>query len=961
MEKHWRPLSFLLFLLLWPAFDAASQFYTAGQGPASIRWKQIETENFRVIYPSDYEEQAAYVADVLEFSYRHASASLGHRPVKVPVILHNQTVISNGFVSWAPRRIEMFSNPPQNNDTHDWLDRLAVHEFRHVVQIDKLNQGLTRVLSTLLGEQGTGIVLGLYFPLWLLEGDAVAVETALTNSGRGRIPAFEQGLRAQIMKKGPYSFDKAVFGSFKDHVPNHYELGYQLVASARTSYGAGIWDKVVDNIARRPHSITPLSSGLRKHAGVNKVEHYEQTFEMLDSAWRTQEQQYAYTPYELVNPSNKSFTSYTQLSFADDTTLIALKTGLDEIPQLVALDLKGNEKRLFYPGFYNSLAFSAGAGKVVWSEVRPDPRWQHRNWSEIHAFDINTGKRERITRNTRFFAPATSPNGQYIAVAEVSPRNEYALVIIDAKTGEEKYRLPTPENKFIMTPSWNKDNRTLVILLQDSEGKSITLADILSGEFETVFHSGHVDMSTPVFKNVNEILFSGAFSGINKIYQLDLRSGKVEQVVVSRFGAAYPASSPNGEKLFWSDYSADGYKVAMRRDVPGNGLSLEKVENHSVKFYETLARQEEAVVSRENIPRRDHEPRKYSRLVNLINVHSWGPFALDVDNMEGNPGASLFSQNALSTSFTSIGYEYDLNDELGKFFLNYSYYGWYPVVDITAETGKRRSYYRTQQDGELIPFLWRENSLKAGLSLPLSFRRYQYFYGINPSMRTGLIGVRSTDDTPDFFQKNDMHTMEYRLVVYRQRRAVAKDLRPRWAQIADINFRHTPFGGGDMGSVFSARITGFFPGLFRHHSIRLSAAFQEHVAGTPEEQTINYRFPNLISYPRGITGRYDDQLLTFSADYALPLFYPDWSLPPILYLRRVSANFFADHAVAEFMVIPEEGDPFNNRERLNTMGVDLTGNMHLFRFFNPLDLGLRTIYRAEDEQIVFQLLFGISF
>jgi len=203
---------------------AIGQFFIWGQAPGSIRWQQINTENFQVIFPEGFEEQGGYVADVLEFAYEHGSRTLGHTPGRVSVILHNQTVVPNGFVSWAPRRIEMFTNPPQNNDSHDWIEQLAIHEFRHVVQIDKMNQGLTRVLSFIFGEQATGAIFGLFMPMWFVEGDAVAVETGLSPSGRGRLPVFEQGLRAQVLERGPFSFDKAFFGSFRDRVPSFYSL-----------------------------------------------------------------------------------------------------------------------------------------------------------------------------------------------------------------------------------------------------------------------------------------------------------------------------------------------------------------------------------------------------------------------------------------------------------------------------------------------------------------------------------------------------------------------------------------------------------------------------------------------------------------------------------------------------------------------------------------------------------------
>src|SRR3546814_3219896 len=57
-----------------------------------------------------------------------------------PILLQNQTVISNGFVTLAPRRAEFYMTPPQNNGPGDWVTRLAVHELRHIAQINQVIQ-----------------------------------------------------------------------------------------------------------------------------------------------------------------------------------------------------------------------------------------------------------------------------------------------------------------------------------------------------------------------------------------------------------------------------------------------------------------------------------------------------------------------------------------------------------------------------------------------------------------------------------------------------------------------------------------------------------------------------------------------------------------------------------------------------------------------------------------------------
>lgn len=938
-----------------------AQYYVRGQDPAGIRWNQINTQNFRLIFPEDYTERAAYIADVLEFGYEGISASLGHQPRRVPVILHNQTVVPNGFVSWAPARIEMFTSPPPGDGVHNWHERLAIHEFRHVVQVDKLNQGFTKTLSILFGQQATGALLGLFVPLWLLEGDAVATETALTYGGRGRQPAFEQGLRAQWLKKEAFNVDKAMLGSYKDHVPNFYELGYQLVASARHSYGPDIWDKVFDNIAQKPYTIFPLAFGLKKHTGYNVKGLYQHTVEMLDSAWTAQKQQHEYTAYRQINDPQPLFTNYRSLAFLNDSTMLAVKTGLEDIPRVITVNLDGHEEMLFTPGFYNSEVFSVGGGLICWSELRYDPRWEHRSWSEIHTFDLQTGKKQRVTRNSRFFSPALSSDGSRIAVAEVTAVDEHALVVVNSLTGEEIMRAATPGNAYLMQPQWHPNGHIIIAVAQDESGKRIVAFDKRNGTFTDLFHSGHTDISRPQYINEKQIVFTGAFSGIDNIYLLEVATGEVFKLVSSRFGATDAVLSPDGQNLVWSDYSVDGYRAVVYKGGLPPLKPLAEVEDHSVGFHKMLASQENMVISESVVPRHEREVKRYRKGLNLFNIHSWGPFTLNIDTREVNPGFSLFSQNALSTSITELGYEYDLNEELGRFFINYSYYGLYPKLDLKAASGLRRAFYTYEnQPDTRHPFLWRENSLDLGISIPLRFHSGHLLYGITPLVRPGITKVARTDDAPGFFRENEVFTMAYRFTAYRQHRRVARDMGPRFAQFVDLSLRHTPFGRADMGSVKTARLILYFPGVIRHHSLRLSAAYQEHDRGTPKENTINYLFPNLINYPRGITGRYDKQTYSFSADYSFPLAYPEWTIPSVLYVKRLSMNLFADYAQATRTVKPNESDPYTVKDDLYSIGADFVSDVHILRSFAPIDLGLRSIYLPVEERLEFRLLFVIA-
>ena len=88
------------------------------------------------------------------------------KPRKISIILQNNTTVDNGFVTLAPKRSEFYATPSQENDGVDWLKKLAVHEYRHVIQFEKFEDGVGKALKLVFGEQGMGALILLTTPLF---------------------------------------------------------------------------------------------------------------------------------------------------------------------------------------------------------------------------------------------------------------------------------------------------------------------------------------------------------------------------------------------------------------------------------------------------------------------------------------------------------------------------------------------------------------------------------------------------------------------------------------------------------------------------------------------------------------------------------------------------------------------------------------------------------------------------
>ncbi len=178
--------------------------------PSTIKWNKIKSDHFKFIYPEGLDSVANRTVNILETNYLPVSNSLGKAPKPIAVILQNQNTVSNGFVSYTPRRSEFFLTPPQDNTllgTYNWLDQLAIHEFRHVVQFEKAFTGFSKILYPLIGNYGMSGLSHVVVPPWFWEGDAVGIETALSTSGRGAIPSFSMLMRSQLSDYNkPFSF-----------------------------------------------------------------------------------------------------------------------------------------------------------------------------------------------------------------------------------------------------------------------------------------------------------------------------------------------------------------------------------------------------------------------------------------------------------------------------------------------------------------------------------------------------------------------------------------------------------------------------------------------------------------------------------------------------------------------------------------------------------------------------------
>ena len=938
-----------------PSF--AQQDFLYGQTPPGLDWRQIQTDRFTVIFPEAIAADAQRLANMLEHAYGAISKTL-HGPQKpLEVVLINQTTVANGFAALAPRRSVWSTTPDQNVDdfTGDWFQMLALHETRHVVQTDRWRRGFVRLWWALSGETGENLAAGIVEPSWFSEGDAVGTETALSESGRGRTPRFDLDIRALLLAGRRYSYSKAYHRSYRDWYPSHYPLGYLMTTYVRRRYGAETWNKVIDSAANRAFHPFAFSRALKKHTGAGAARTYERTMDELTGLWTAQQKHLHTTPARVLPGQSRSgvWTNYKYPHRLADGSVLASKSGMADSAQLVRLHPDGREERV---RFYSPLGgIRVAGGKVAWNRFVPDVRWGRRDYSDVVVLDIASGRMRQLTHKAKLFAPAPSPDGTRLAAIEFGPDRRCYLVLLETSTGAQQARFPAPDRVFWRTPAWSEDGRHIAVVRQDEHGNTLERIDAASGAGQIMLPHTHDDIGWPIFWG-SYLLFDSPHSGIDNIHAVHMSSGSRYQVTSRPLAATHAAVA--GDSLLFEEYTVDGYRVTDMPLDPANWTPFEKVEDRRVRYYEPLIDQEQGGSVWAEIPQQVYPVHRYRPLGHLLKIHSWTPDPLGPDY-----SLKLVSNDLLNLSSLSSGFEYNSNENTLSVLGDFKLSAWYPIFSAGGRWGKRAATYTVGEGDEaaeivekVITDKWTEKSMNAGVEVPLDFSRGPWSSSAHLGVTAEFIEITDIieNDEPTHLDSNGLFEenlsrrfapLTYQFAVSRSRHKARRDLASPWSQNLQLSYRHTPFEGDFDGTLLSGRLELTFPGLWAHHSLRLKGTYEW------QDDANLYRFASEQTFVRGYDYRFHRQFYQGSANYALPLLYPDWNLGSLGYLQRVKTSFFYDYGL---------GKDGSLRTTYRTAGAELTANLHLFSLFIPWDIGVRYSYRFNEGDSRFGAVFEVA-
>ncbi len=915
--------------------------------PPSVKWQQIRNDSLRVIFPDGEEKRARRVASLmLKLASADPITTKGrYRPISV--LLQPQTNVSNGYVGLAPYVSEFYLQANENPfalGSLPWHELLAIHEYRHVQQVNAANRGLSHLVKLIFGDLTFSGMYSLSVPNWYREGDAVYAETKWTLQGRGRLSSFTLPFHEKLMQGVTWNYYKLRNGSYREFTPDHYPLGYLLVQYGNHVFGEATWDTIIQEAPTFKYLYRPFSGAVNARYGKRTKFFYHDAMEWYAGLCEAQKEKDI--DYPLISMSEKDLNNdYFDMAYpdvSDDGSVYTSVTTFDHTTAIYKIEPDGTRSKTVSMGLQQDPYFDHGKHRLVWTELRFDPRWIRKDKNVIVVFDEETKRKMTIEPRKGFFTPSLDQKGERIAALHVDQEGKYNIQILDALTGSLLGTLPNKDNLYLAYPIWSDDELSIIATARDAVGRmAIVEEDIATGKIKPITHYSFNVLGRP-FLHDQWIFVTANLGTLDQVYAIDKNEGVFYQVSGGNSAHYDPVWDAGQGAIICSEYNLNGKKLVRLPGLPKEwklaGL------NDGVKRVEGASRNLLAPSSVE----RSFDIKKYSPWSNVLNIHSWivtvnDPFV----------GAEIRSDNILNNISIAGGYVLLRNsnasgsyykEDSGPYkivasgpYMNVRLGMWYPVFSFGVSQISREA---TSSDGR--ESRKSNDRISAGISLPLYFTPgiYQQTINLSSTYNAELSKERPKIPEDDNFRFNYLRN---RIVLINSRIRAYRQAMPTWGQRLDVTYSRE-ISGVPISQLHMASDL-VFPGIKPSHYLLVQGEFLYQDTSDGSQQLYS-------SYvgARGFGVSDGHKQYRIGVTYGFPIFYPDIGIGNIFYSRRIRMQPFYDLAytddlnspsrwmrsVGAELIIDFEFPPVSIGVRFSKLLSGYAGNSNVLEFFIPV-------------------------
>ena len=953
-------LSSLILLFSMISNPAEAQFSSNGDDPGRLRWFRMDTPAYRLIYPAGCDSLAMSYGNELERFRLSESISSGLVPGegyrrKTPIILHTHHGISNAAVTWAPKRIDIYTLP----DAYDpepvpWTKTLAVHESRHLAQMQFGYKGWLKPLTFIVGDMAPGAYSALWPNTWFLEGDAVTAETALTSTGRGRTADFLDYYMMAFDNGDWRNWYRWRYGSYRHYAPDHYALGYLTIAGMRYCFDDPLFtERYFSRLAANPFRFSNAQKTVRQASGKSFHKSFSDIMSSFHDIWKEEaEARRPFTEAEQLQTGGKWYKTV-HGNVSANGKVYSIVSGLAESAMLTEFDPETGKRRNLRTFSSTADGLSYADGKLWWSESVPDARWSLEMTSRIRSYDLATQRTGTLTRKGRLFNPSVSPDGTMLAAVEYPVTGGSAIVILNPATGKVLRRRQMPDSLQAVEPRF-MSNALIFNAISEGGSAIYRINAGLDGEPECLLGPVKVSIRNLVSAN-DKVYFSSDRDGTQELYSIDIESGKVFQHTSLPYGGDEFCFI--GQDVIFSMLTKDGRLLHKAPALETAGKEVDFNDIHQYRVADKLTMQERASAAQKCIPWADSakdykttfsKPERYRKPLNILRFHSWAPLYFNYDrvrNLSGDltyetasAGATALFQNSLGTAWGSVGYSFHKDPFAGVYkdgshkyrhsgHILFTYSGLYPVFEFSADFNDNaaiqysrliteiRGHVKEQVVGLLLDKPSFQGSVK--VYIPFNFSSGGWsrgfipqisYAGSNDLFNKSLLdlsknGIFAVPDKSEEYHKGKnvyMQTLRASVRGYALRPVPASGTFPRFGIGAEAGYSTRIM----MDDLYSASAYcyayGYLPGITLTQGLKLTARYQHQFRA-------ELRRENAISVaPRGFENSSAEYIirnlsydhLKLTADYAIPLWFGDISfLSPVAYIKNFEITPHFDYTM----------------------------------------------------------------
>ncbi len=874
----------ILVLLLCSVFSASGQYYSWGGSPASVRWRSMRTPDVRMIYPSGGGRLASRMLFYMDTVRRSVGYGFDRGPMRIPVVMHTGNMVSNGIVMWAPKRMDIIAAPSIDTYSEPWLKQIACHEYRHAVQYNNINRGMIRILGYLLGQQAPLVGL-VQIPIWYIEGDAVMAETQMSAFGRALQPSFTLRYRALGgIPRRRWQIDRWFCGSYRHEVPDHYQLGYQIVRYSQCRYGVGMWNDVIRYSARNPYMINPKAVRLRRRYGTNVGRLMRDAFAQLYARWDSLPQRASSA--RIISPGVRCYTEYSYPQVTDDGRIVALHKDMDDYGSIVLVSADtGAKRRLAHTGAVSTRPALCG-GRLYWTEYRRSTLYDQMVYSSLCTLDMSTRKRGVVRSTDNVLYPTPTDDGVFC----VDYRQDGTYGI--RRIVEMERAVVLPDTVSVHGLAWDDVTGGLYFIGLSDGGMWLGSADTESGAWRAVTPARHITLSS-LRAGGGRLYFGSIASGLDEAHMLDLASMTQWRVTDSRFGSFYASPFHGGDSVAVAAYTEDGYMLAVQRldslfavpdaVLPANAVNAPLPQWKAVRM--------DSIVAPAGL---SYPGRRFGKVPHLFNIHSWAPVEFDPYEVMSEAGGfygagvTVMSQDLLSSCSGYLSYGYSARGG-SRMRLRMEYSGLGPHIGISAQWGGGKAVMYDADTLLARPAAGHYLDVSAYVSVPMLLSGGYHIRRLTPAVDYTYNNGYTVRDGK---YARGVHRLTASLQFSDYVRQAVRDFLPRWGYVVRATVTASPFVR-DFRTLAGIYAAGYLPGAFAHHSVLVRANYQRDFGGG------RYGFRRKELFPRGFIYDFSaERFVAASLDYQLPLCYPDWGIPSVVFIKRIRLDVWGDWAGA---------------------------------------------------------------